>query len=194
TMNAKDGKPFKTRAGGVLRLEDMIHILKDAAEKRLKETNENLARQIGVSALKFGDLMNPPPSDYVLVLDSFTQFEGKTGPYIQYTAVRIQSILSKTSFETGAVIFSHESERSLVKELLSFHESFYQAYQQLNPSLICQKAFEIAQAFNSFYHACPILKENDMRLQKSRIILSQTTLKVFKIFADLIGIEIPEKM
>ncbi|MBN2676382.1 MAG: arginine--tRNA ligase, partial [Alphaproteobacteria bacterium] len=94
TMNAKDGKPFKTRAGGVLRLEDMIQILKDAAGERLREPNENLARQVGVAALKFGDLMNPPRSDYVLDLDSFTQFEGKTGPYIQYTAVRIQSILS----------------------------------------------------------------------------------------------------
>ncbi len=201
TMNGTDGKPFKTRDGGILRLGDFIEIVKRAGLSKIKEdkisdTNEKnqLALDIGVAALKFGDLSNVATSDYVLDLDSFTSFEGKTGPYIQYSAVRIKSLLEKVGKVYSEIKFYNEYDLDLAKAILEFDDAFVEAYQKLEPHHICLKAYEIAQKFNTFYHFCHIVSETDEEKKNSWVALSSLTLKVFEKFADLVGFKIVDKM
>ncbi len=204
SMNGKDGSPFKTRSGGVLRLEDMIDLVKQAGLSRLNlekfegnlsdSEKDKIATQIGVASLKFGDLVNPPKSDYVLDLDSFSKFEGKTGPYIQYTAVRIKSVLNKTS-ETGKFgDISHKTELDLIKKIFEFQGAFEKSVDKLSPHYLCISAFEIAQCFNAFYHACPILNEENQKIRQHRLAICDLTSKILNLFANLIGIQIPERM
>ncbi len=205
TMNGKDGKPFKTRDGGILRLEDLIDSVKQSGLKKVKEAGvaqdaseseqEKIALQVGVAALKFADLMNPVTTDYVFDLDAFTRFDGKTGPYIQYTAVRMQSLLAKAgSTGSDTITLYNDADRALAKEILSFQEAFADAYDKLSPHIICLKAYEIASKFNAFYHHCHIMKEDDQAKRDSWLALTSLTLKTLKKFAELIGIEIPERM
>ncbi|MDR1691574.1 MAG: arginine--tRNA ligase [Rickettsiales bacterium] len=201
TMNGKDGKPFKTRDGGVLRLEDFIALIVKAGYDKIKDEKvassqekEKLALNIGVAALKFGDLQNVVTSDYVLDLDAFASFEGKTGPYIQYSAVRIKSVLEKVGNIKGEINFYNEYDFALAKELLEFDDAFKESYEKLAPHYICLKAYEIAQKFNTFYHFCYIVDEQDEKKKASWVELCRKTLKVFEDFADLIGFELVDRM
>ncbi|MHA1540718.1 MAG: arginine--tRNA ligase [Alphaproteobacteria bacterium] len=204
TMNGKDGTPFKTRDGGVISLEDMIDLVKQAGLSRLNlekfegdlsdEEKEKIATQIGVASLKFGDLINLPKSDYILDLDAFSKFEGKTGPYIQYTAVRINSILQKTDEKGKFGEISHEEEKKLLQKLLLFQLAFEKSVAKLSPHYLCVSAFEIAQSFNAFYHACPILNLENKKIRQHRLAICNLTYKTLNLFADLIGIQIPDRM
>jgi arginyl-tRNA synthetase len=208
TMNGPDGKPFKTREGGVVRLGDVIKMIQDSALSRLNEAHlaeeypegerEAIASKVGVAALKFGDLINNRSSDYILDLERFGSFEGKTGPYLQYAAVRIKSILRKAEekgLSPGTMIEPQvDVERELVLELLNFPEVIDRAIDLRAPNHIAEYAHVIAGRFNRFYDACHILSEPDVKRQASWLGLSQWTLAALERLLDLLGIETPDRM
>lgn len=208
TMNGPDGKPFKTRAGGVLRLDDLIGIVRDAALARLEEadlatdypTDERnaIAEKVGLAALKYGDLSNNRTSNYVFDLERFTSFEGKTGPYLLYGAVRIKSILRKAAderLEPGSILPPQvDAERALMLELTRFPEVLARTVEFRAPNHLAEYAYEIVTAFNRFYEACHILSESDSRRQASWLGLVRLTLGLLETVLDLLGIEIPERM
>jgi arginyl-tRNA synthetase len=208
TMNGKDGKPFKTRAGGVVRLRDLIDMVRDAAAVRLAEAEiaqdyppeerESIARRVGLAALKFADLVNHRTSNYVFDLERFASFEGKTGPYLQYGAVRIKSIL-RNAAERGyapgpALPPSGEAERNLVLELTRLPEVIERAIDLRAPNHVAEYAFVLAGRFNRFYDACHILSEPDPARRDSWLLLVDTTLRTLTLLLDLLGIEVPERM
>lgn len=208
TVNGKDGKPFKTREGGVLRLGDLISLVTEGARERLDEAHiaeeyppeerDAIARQVGLAALKFGDLSNHRMSNYVFDLDRFSAFEGKTGPYLQYSAVRIKSILRKAG-EMGLVpgeLISPtvEQERTLMLRLLRLQEVVYRSATLRAPNVIAEYAFEVATDFSRFYEHCHILSENDASQQASWLALVEVTLRVLDTLLYLLGIEVPERM
>jgi arginyl-tRNA synthetase len=208
TMNGPDGKPFKTREGGVVRLSDVIQMLTDAARRRLDEAHlaeeypaeerDRIAAQVGVAALKFGDLINNRVSDYVFDLDRFSSFEGKTGPYLQYAAVRIKSILRRAD-QAGLVagdliIPSVDVERELMLDLLRLPEVAERATALRSPNHIAEYAFGVAGRFNRFYDACHILSEPDPTRQGSWLALAVWALAVLGRLLDLMGIEVPDRM
>jgi arginyl-tRNA synthetase len=208
TMNGPDGKPFKTREGGVVRLADVIEMLTEAARRRLNEAHlaedypseerEQIASMVGIAALKFGDLINNRVSDYVFDLDRFSSFEGKTGPYLQYAAVRIKSILRKAA-EAG---LSHgeisppevDVERDLVLDLLRLPEVIERAIDLRSPNHVAEFAYGVAGRFNRFYDTCHILSEADPVRQASWLALSAWALRALERLLDLLGIEIPDRM
>lgn len=208
TMNGPDGKPFRTREGGVVRLGDVIRMITDAARLRLDEANlaedypeeerQRIAAQVGVAALKFGDLINNRTSDYILDLDRFSSFEGKTGPYLQYAAVRIKSILRKTAdqgISSGKLIPPTEkAERALILHLLHFPEVIDRAIDLRAPNHIADYAFSLAGEFNRFYDACHILSEADPARQASWLTLSTWSLVSLELTLRLLGIETPDRM
>ncbi len=206
TMNGKDGKPFKTRDGGVMALEDLICILIDGVRDRLKDQNrlgdqeaiDQTALQVGVGALKYGDLCNLPERDYVFDLDKFGSFEGKTGPYIQYAVVRITSILEKLSAKglKAASIKSlvTDAERDLALQLATFNDWADLAVENYQPSRICDYAFDLAQKFNRFYHDVHIVSEDNMDRQQELMALLVLTKEVLKTSLDLLGIRSLDKM
>ena len=208
TMNGPDGKPFKTRAGGVVRLGDVIQMLTSAARQRLDEAHlaENypdeerstIASMVGVGALKFADLINNRTSDYVLDLERFSSFEGKTGPYLQYAAVRIKSILRRAAeqgFEGGALIApTVDSERELMLELLCLPEVVNRAVTLRAPNHVAEFAFEVAGRFNRFYDSCHILSETDVERRGSWLSLAGWALSALELLLDLLGIEVPDRM
>jgi arginyl-tRNA synthetase len=208
TMNGPDGKPFKTREGGVVRLGDVIKMIQDSALSRLNEAHlaeeypeqerETIASKVGVAALKFGDLINNRSSDYILDLERFGSFEGKTGPYLQYAAVRIKSILRKAGergLSAGTMIEPRvDVERELVLELLNFPEVIDRAIDLRAPNHVADYAHVLAGRFNRFYDACHILSEPDVQFQASWLGLSQWTLATLERLLDLLGIEIPDRM
>ncbi len=208
TMNGPDGKPFKTREGGVVRLGDVIKMVQDAALDRLNEAHlaeeypqqerEAIATTVGVAALKFGDLINNRSSDYVLDLEKFSSFEGKTGPYLQYAAVRIKSILRKATeqgLSTGAIIGpSGDVERELILELLNLPPVIGRSINLRAPNHVAEYAHTLASRFNRFYDACHILSEPDPQRQASWLQLSTWTLAALERLLDLLGIEIPDRM
>ncbi len=208
TMNGTDGKPFKTREGGVLRLDDLIAMAKDAALQRLKDVgigddfdaNEmaDIAHKIAVAALKFADLQNQPLTNYVFDLDRFTSFEGKTGPYLLYAAVRIKSILRKAEaagLESGAIRPEHSTEKALVLALDSFGRAVDGAAQKRSPHILCEHIFSLAQSFSRFYTECPILQDGiEADVKASRLSLAQTTLRQIEMGLDILAIEIPDRM
>ena len=208
TMNGPDGKPFKTREGGVVRLGDVIKMVQDAALDRLNEAHlaeeypqqerEAIATTVGVAALKFGDLINNRSSDYVLDLEKFSSFEGKTGPYLQYAAVRIKSILRKATeqgLSTGAIIGpSGDVERELILELLNLPPVIDRSINLRAPNHVAEYAHTLASRFNRFYDACHILSEPDPQQQASWLQLSTWTLAALERLLDLLGIEIPDRM
>lgn len=207
TMNGSDGKPFKTRQGGVLRLEYLIREINDAVYAKIMENREaseeearETARIVGLAALKYGDLSNQASKDYVFDIDRFTSFEGDTGPYILYTIVRIKSILKKYEAEGGnaadCVIGNPdgESERELMLELTGLSEVIENAYVDRAPHKICKFVYDLSNAFNHFYHETKILAEPDENRKKSYIALIDLTKDVLVTCIDLLGIEAPERM
>jgi len=207
TMNGADGKPFKTRAGGVMKLFDLIAMAKQEAEKRLAEAGigadfsaeerAEIARKVGIATIKFADLSNHRTTDYIFDLERFSKFEGKTGPYLQYAAVRVQSMLRKAreqGFETGAPAIHSPEERRLILQLLSLADYLSAAEDKRAPNMLCEYAFELAQNFSRFYGAHHVLSEADSGLRASRLGLCALVLGVLTGVLSLLGIEIPERM
>lgn len=207
TMNGPDGKPFKTRAGGVLKLHDLITMATDKARERLKEAKlgddlpqaefEDIARKVAVAALKFADLSNNRTTSYVFDLDRFMSFEGKTGPYLLYQAVRVKSLLRRAAeqgVETAAIAINEPAERDLALTLDAFDAATADAYDKRTPNLIAEHAYRLAQSFSKFYAACPILVAPDAATQGSRLALAAATLHQLETALRLLGIETPERM
>jgi arginyl-tRNA synthetase len=208
TMNGKDGKPFRTRAGGVVSLRDLIDLVQDAARRRLEEAEiakdypaeerERIARQVGIAALKFGDLVNNRQSDYTFDLDRFSSLEGKTGPYLQYGAVRIRSIQRKAQereLSSGRILAPLvEGERDLMLVLLRLPEVIGRAAELRAPNHVAEYSYLVASAWNRFYDSCHILDEEDPARQASWLALAAWTLRTLTLLLDLLGIEIPERM
>ncbi len=208
TMNSTDGTPFRTREGGVLRLSDLIEMVEEAAQARMDESDlahgyseaerAEIARQVGVGALKFGDLINNRTSNYIFDLRRFTSFEGKTGPYIQMAAVRMASILERASgagYEPGSLLPpTGEVERRLMLCLLELPEVIERATELRAPNHLAEFAHRVASHFSRFYETCHILSEPDPRRQSSWLALVQTTRKVVDLLTYLLGISIPARM
>ena len=207
TMNGKDGKPFKTREGGVMRLERLIGEIDEAVYERIMENrtvDEEEARKtakiVGLAALKYGDLSNQAAKDYVFDVDRFISFEGNTGPYILYTIVRIKSILSKAA-EAGAAGQAGEilpaagaGEKSLMLQIARFSEVMEGAFEEMAPHKICQYIYELANRFNSFYHDTKILTEEDAGRRSSYIALISLTKNVLETCIHVLGFEAPDRM
>ncbi len=207
TMNGKDGKPFKTREGGVMRLEYLISSVNEEVYKKIMENRSmdeeearDIAAQVGLAALKYGDLSNQVSKDYIFDIDRFTSFEGDTGPYLLYTIVRIKSILSKytdiSKEGTGQKIIppSSVSEQDLMLELAKFSEMIEAAYEEIAPSRICAYVYDLANTFNGFYHNTKIIAEEDGRKQSSWIALITLVQDILLLCIDLLGFEAPERM
>ena len=207
TMNGPDGKPFKTRAGGAMKLFDLIEMGKAEAEKRLAEQGigtdysaeerSEIARKVGIATIKFADLSNHRTTDYVFDLERFSKFEGKTGPYLQYAAVRIQSMLRKAreqGAEIGVAAVHSAEERRLILQLLSLGDMLAGAEDKRAPNMLCEYAFELAQNFSRFYNEHHVLSEPDSGLRGARLGLCALVLAALTRVLDLLGIEVPERM
>lgn len=207
TMNGKDGKPFKTRDGGVMRLE---HLIADINAEMYKKITENrtaspeeakvTSEKVALSALKYGDLSNQAAKDYVFDVDRFTSFEGNTGPYILYTIVRIKSILNRYA-EAGKSVETCEmqkadsaSGKALMLEAAKFNQVIENAYEELAPHKICAYIYDLSNAFNRFYHETKILSEEDEEKQAGYIALLLITKRVLEACIDMLGFEAPERM
>ncbi len=223
TMNGKDGKPFKTRAGGVMRLENLIREIDEAVYDRIMENRTmdeeeagEASRIIGLAALKYGDLSNQVSKDYVFDVDRFTSFEGNTGPYILYTIVRIKSILSKyeqsvagaslaMKYEQGQAACGSEAggkmrpaqsaeEKALMLKLSAYNDVVETAFAEKAPHRLCQFIYELSDAFGSFYNTTMILKEEDEEKKAGYIRLIRLVKDVLESCIDLLGFEAPERM
>ena len=202
TMNGKDGKPFKTRDGGVMRLERLIADVTDYVEKRILENNtlegeqaHETARLIAVAALKYGDLSNLATKDYIFDLERFAAFEGNTGPYLLYTIVRIKSILARCE-STDPTILPADSEvaKNLQLVLAQMPDQLTLAYRDSAPNVICAYAYELAGAVNKFYHDTRILTEADEAKKQGYIALISLAKRALEECIDLLGFEAPDKM
>lgn len=207
TMNGKDGKPFKTRSGGVMRLEHLIADINEAVYKKMMENrtmDEEEARAtakiVGLAALKYGDLSNQASKDYVFDIERFASFEGNTGPYILYTIVRIKSILNKYT-DSGKTLENlsmnpadSATEKALMLSLAKFSEIMAIVYTEKAPHKLCQFIYEVSNAFNGFYHDTKILAETDEAKQKGYIALICLTKAVLEQCIDLLAIECPDRM
>lgn len=208
TMNGKDGKPFKTRDGGVMRLEQMITDIDDAVFARIMENRSiseeearATAKLVGLAALKYGDLSNQVSKDYVFDMERFISFEGNTGPYILYTIVRIKSILTKFYQQEPKDISLKEilpaasdGEKSLMLELSKYNEVLESSFMETAPHKICQYIYDLSNAFNRFYHDTKILAQEDEERRASWILLITLTKDVLNVCINLLGIEAPERM
>ena len=206
TVNGKDGKPFKTRSGGTMKLSQMIDMVEEAvnikdADKMEQAEVQKLKQIIGLAAIKYGDLMNPSESSYIFDLDKFASFEGNTGPYILYTMVRIKSILAKLKEKNATVLheakfgaLTCDSERDLALSLIRFSHIISEAVKKDAPSMICSYVYEISNKFNVFYHDKKILAEEDAKVLASLVALIQLTLSVLDTSIQLLGFSAPEKM
>lgn len=205
TLNGADGKPFKTRDGGVMRFDMLLDLAQQKAAERMKEANlaqdlsaqewQETARMIGVAAIKFADLLNQAHVDYIFDIDQMTSFEGKTGPYILYQAVRIKSLLRKAGDSTAdQPFYLHDGDRALALLLTQWPEIFTGALKHYTPHVVCDYMHRLAQEFSSFYGNCHILSETDMTLKASRLQLCRMALAQLTLAASLMGIDIPERM
>ena len=212
TMNGKDGKPFKTRDGGVMRLEYLLDEINEEMLKKITENQkekENLdiseeeakqtAKTVALAAVKYGDLSNQASKDYCFDIDRFTSFEGNTGPYILYTIVRIKSILkkytAKNSLPDAPILGAHSaSEKNLMLVLSRFNAMMENAYEEKAPHKICAYIYELANAFNGFYHETKILSEEDFKVQASYIGLLVLTKNILETCIDLLGFSAPDRM
>ncbi len=209
TMNGKDGKPFKTRDGGVMRLENLIKEINDEMLKKITENRgveDEEARQtaqvVGLAALKYGDLSNQASKDYIFDIDRFTSFEGDTGPYILYTIVRIKSILAKYQENGGNLETVRPnikapvsgSEKQLMLALAKYNASIEAAYEETAPYKICAYIYDLANAFNHFYHETKIIGEEDEAKKAGWIALLMLTRDVLETAIDLLGFSAPERM
>ena len=208
TMNGKDGKPFKTREGGVMRLEYLIRDIDEEMYRKVSESRHDLSEEearkiakiIGLSAIKYGDLSNQASKDYIFDIDRFTSFEGDTGPYILYTIVRIKSILAKYQ-EQGKSLENlcleeaqGASEKDLMRKLCSFNAMMDSACEETAPHKICANIYDLANAFNKFYHETKILAEEDQKKQAGWIALLKLTKEVLETCIDVLGFSAPDRM
>ena len=207
TMNGKDGKPFKTREGGVMRLENLIADIDEEMYRKIVENRsvkdkdaKDTAKIVGLSAIKYGDLSNRATKDYIFDVDRFTSFEGNTGPYILYTIVRIKSILNRYVQEggdlsTGKILPAvNASEKNLMLQLSGFAAMVENAFEEKAPHKICAYIYEVSNAFNSFYHETKILSEEDQAQKESFLQLLQLTRRVLETSIDLLGFSAPDRM
>lgn len=208
TMNGKDGSPFKTREGGVLRLEDLLGIMNEAASKRLEESGigadfdaaerTEIARKVGLAALKFADLQNQRLTNYIFDPERFTAFEGKTGPYLLYAVVRIKSILRKAAAQdakAGVIKAEQPAEQQLVLALDAFGRAVATSAEKHSPHILCDHIYKVAQAFSRFYTDCPILVEDTPAdVRASRLALAELTLRQLEMGLNILGIEAPDRM
>ena len=207
TMNGKDGKPFKTREGGVMRLENLIADIDEEMYRKIVENRsvkdkdaKDTAKIVGLSAIKYGDLSNQATKDYIFDVDRFTSFEGNTGPYILYTIVRIKSILNRYVQEggdlsTGKILPAvNASEKNLMLQLSGFTAMVENAFEEKAPHKICAYIYEVSNAFNSFYHETKILSEEDQAQKESFLQLLQLTRRVLETSIDLLGFSAPDRM
>lgn len=198
TMNGKDGKPFKTREGGIVKLDDVIEMLKAKAKEKLDANgisyDEKLPLQIGVAAMKFGDLSNTVSKDYIFDLDKFTSFEGKTGPYLQYTAVRIKSLLNKSKQNFGEIIIENDEQKNIIISIIKLLESYQQCFNEKSMNSLCETAYNLAGAYSTFYNNTKILTEPDLKKQQSYLSLSKLVLKTLTQALNILAIDIPSKM
>lgn len=207
TMNGKDGKPFKTREGCVMRLENLIADIDEEMFTKIVENRSvrdkdarDTAKIVGLAAIKYGDLSNQATKDYIFDVDRFTSFEGNTGPYILYTIVRIKSILNRYveaggNLEAGEILpASNGSEKNLMLQLSGFGSMIESAFEEKAPHKICAYIYEVSNAFNSFYHETKILSEENQAQKESYIRLLQLTKRVLETSIDLLGFEAPDKM
>ena len=203
TMNGEDGKPFKTRAGGVMRLSDLISQVLEKAGEKIREQNPNefkeeallqeLAAKIGIAALKYADLINTPAKDYVFNLDKFCSFEGKTGAYLLYANTRIKAIFRKVDYDKNKPLAlrapASDSERAILLTLLDFPARLQLAYKNLQPNVIAEYCYQLANAFNSFYKVHHIKSEKDRGQKESWLRLAQITSRILELGIDLLGME-----
>lgn len=207
TVNGPDGKPFKTREGGVLRLADLQAMAMEEADKKLSAANLpadmgdaerfDVAKKVAVAALRFSDLMNTRTTNYVFDLDRFTSFEGKTGPYLMYAAVRVKSVLRKAAengHAPGKVMVTEDTERALVLQLDGFGAAVLGAREKRMPHILCEHLYSLAQAFSSFYAALPIAAETDAGKRASRLALADAVRHQLETGLGLLGIDVPERM
>ena len=207
TMNGADGKPFKTREGGVLKLRDLIDMARGKARERLLEAGlgaelsaedfEDTALKVGVATLKFADLINYRGTSYVFDLDRFSSFEGKTGPYLLYQAVRVKSLLRRAEAEgvaPGVITIGEPTERDLVLLLDAFDHTLTEAYDKCAPNLIADHAFRLAQSFSKFYAACPVLVAETSQMKSSRLALATLSLRQLELSLSLLGTSAPDRM
>ena len=207
TMNGKDGKPFKPREGGVMRLENLIREIDEEMYKKIMDNRTVEAEEarrtsqiVGLAAIKYGDLSNQASKDYIFDVDRFTSFEGNTGPYILYTIVRIKSILNKYQENGGSLDgltirpAENEYEKALMLQVLKFNDVFGAVYEETAPHKLCAYIYELANEFNKFYHETKILSEEDEEKKAGYIALLILTRRVLETCIDLLGFEAPERM
>lgn len=207
TMNGKDGKPFKTREGGVMRLELLIREINDEMYRKISEGRQEMdgeaaetAKIVALSAIKYGDLSNQASKDYIFDIDKFTSFEGDTGPYILYTIVRIKSILSKVKEqggmpEKGAIREAgSEAEKALMLEIAGFNAMMETAYSETAPHKICAYIYDLANAFNRFYHETKIVTEEDQEKKAGWVALLVLVRDILETCIDVLGFAAPERM
>lgn len=212
TMNGKDGKPYKTRQGGVPRLESLIAEINEEMLRKIKENGEikgyeveekeaaETAKIVGLAAIKYGDLSNQPAKDYIFDVDRFTSFEGDTGPYILYTIVRIKSILTKYKEQGGLLSelrlqdAQSDSEKALDMEIARFNAAMEAAYEESAPNKVCSYIYELANAFNRFYHETKILTEESRERKAGWIALLVLVRDILEACIDVLGFDAPERM
>lgn len=210
TMNGKDGKPFKTRDGGVMRLEMLIQAVEDAVYEKImsnrtmeEDQAKEIAKIVGLAALKYGDLSNQSAKDYIFDIERFTSFEGDTGPYILYTIVRIKSILAKyselmcgdlSSISMNDSSEPADSEIELMLQIAKYNDVIEHAAEENAPHKVCQYIFDLANIFNSFYHENKIIAEVNKERQSKWIAIITLALRILEVCIDLLGFEAPEKM
>lgn len=202
TMNGKDGRPFKTRDGGILKLTDFINNIEANAKAKITEKEgldvDETARIVGLATLKYADLSNYRMKDYVFDLDKFSSFEGKTGPYILYSYVRINNIMSKLSdegFTAGDLIApTSDVERQLMLKLDAMSSMLNLAAKDRVPNVVCEYVYDLSTLANSFYHSHHIINETDMVKRASWMSLLQITQKAILLCLDILGIQVPDKM
>ena len=198
TVNGKDGKALKTRDGNNMQLNDLLNVLYEKAEQKLVENgviyDQDLKRKIGNAALKFADLANSVEKDYNFDIDRVLSFEGKTGPYIQYTACRIKSILSKAPKFEENYAFTNDYQKNVLLALNRMSASYKICFESKSLNDLCASLYDVASAFSSLYNACHILSEQDKNLQSAHLTLIKLVLKFIEDGCYILGIEVPEKM
>ncbi|MBO0332966.1 arginine--tRNA ligase [Sneathiella sp. CAU 1612] len=207
TVNGKDGKPLKTRDGGVVRLRSLIEDAIAEARKTVKESGmserldaeelDDIATKVGIAAIKYADLSNQRMSNYVFDLERFTKFEGRTGPYQMYAAVRIKSMLRKAmdqGLTEGLLQATHDTERNLILALAALPEAVKGATEKNAPNILCDHVYTLSQEFNAFYHECQVLGETDAAIRASRLRLCAITLRQMEQVLYILGIDVPERM
>ena len=205
-MLGKDGRPFKTRAGGTVRLADLLDEAEERAVKLIEEKNpeldseekQNIARTVAMAAVKYADLSKHRTTDYIFDWDNMLAFEGNTAPYMQYAYTRVASIFAKAGISmdelSGEIKLTEDKEKALIAKLLQFEEAVQSVAREGQPHIMCSYLFELAGQFSSFYEACPILNNEDDAIKQSRLKLAALTAKTIKQGLDLLGIETLERM